>query len=146
MKHEHRRSQTSIVTSLTDALKLSAALIAKSSGSVFVCGGSYLYSESVVHPNCDKFIITEIFKHPPFPADTFFPEYRSILADKANHWDSGTNLTVPVVTWLNTFPVSPRRPPIVSPSDIKTGAEGEPFVSENGTSYRFMVYSREITE
>ncbi|KAJ9066114.1 dihydrofolate reductase [Entomophthora muscae] len=144
MKHENRRSQTSVVTSLTDALELSAEITAKSGGSVFVIGGSYLYSESVVHPNCNKFFITELFDHPPFMADIFFPEYRSILAAKENSWDNGANLTIPVVDWLNTLPVSPRRPPIVSSKDVKADSEGNHFITENGISYRFMVYSRNI--
>ncbi|KAI0230633.1 hypothetical protein L0F63_000024 [Massospora cicadina] len=99
MKHENRRVHTSVVNSLTEALKLSAKLIERTSGSVFVIGGSFLYAEAVVHPNCDKFIITEIFEHPAFLADTYFPDYKSILNDKGNTWDTGVNLTVPAASY-----------------------------------------------
>jgi dihydrofolate reductase len=53
-----------LVHSLDEALQFE--------GELFVMGGATLYSEAIVHPDCDHLIITMI--SPSFDCDAFFPE------------------------------------------------------------------------
>ncbi|KAI9298324.1 dihydrofolate reductase, partial [Neoconidiobolus thromboides FSU 785] len=72
MSDEKLKQYTHIVHSLEDGLILAKKLT--KNGSVFVIGGSQLYTQAIQHPKCTKWFITELFDHPELLCDTFFPE------------------------------------------------------------------------
>lgn len=107
----------------------------------FVIGGGQMYNHAIIHPYCRYVIITQIFNHPDFPIDTWFPiddlNYQFILKK---------NITLKILEALSSWFGTGKLTREIIISNLKRYANNteinDPYIIENGLSFKFLLYER----
>lgn len=109
----------------------------------FVVGGGQIYNHTIIHPCCRYVIITQIFSHPNFPIDTWFP-----IDTLKSHFILKKNITLKVLEALSSWSGTGNLTRQVIMSNLKRYSNNsettinDPYIIEHDLSFKFLLYER----